>query len=167
MSGRFKSGFFLAVLVGGVLSVASCGGGSSSDDVSGYVGMWQYTSGTSNTQCPMLGVNDTEQLTGQKETFAKGIDAPLIDSEPNTNCTLKFMVAAGTATAIPGQTCMTTLTSNGQADPETISVTSAVFTVTGSTTGHLSLSANLTVNANGTTVSCTYTGSGDLMRISM
>jgi hypothetical protein len=149
------------------LATVGCGGGDDGGgDPAAFVGMWQYTSGTNNFQCPMLNTNDTSQLQGTKETFAKGVDAPLIYSDASTNCTVKFNISGTTATAPGGQSCMTNLmTANGNF-PTTITVTSAVFTVNG-TTGHFSSSANFVVNANGTSINCSSTGSGDLMRISM
>lgn len=165
MTRLLSKGVALSVLA---LSLAAtgCGGGDDGGDATAFVGMWQYTSGTINFQCPMTGDNSTNQLQGEKETFAKGVDSPLISSDPNTNCTLKFNLSGMTATAAPGQVCMTSVTTAQGTFPTTITLTSAVFTVNG-TTAHYSNSANLLLNINGTSINCSTTASGDLMRISM
>jgi hypothetical protein len=164
MASRLTRGFS-GVLLAAVLGVAGCG---SSDEggADAFVGMWQYTSGTNNTQCPMLNVNSTDQLQGQKEVFSRGVGTALINSDPSSNCILNFNISGNTATAPAGQTCMTTIATDQGSVPTTISLVSAVFMVTG-TTAHFSHSANFTLNANGSSIQCMETGSGDLLRISM
>jgi hypothetical protein len=164
MTSRFGK-VVLATALLATVGLVGCGGGS--DDATGsFVGLWQYTSGTENLQCAMIGVNNISQLQGQKETFARGVGVPLINSDPNSNCTLNFNVAGSTATAIGGQTCMTTIATDQGSVPTTLTVTSAVFTVTG-TTGHLSESVNFVINSGGQSINCSQTGSGDLLRLSM
>jgi len=147
-----------------MLALAGCG---SSDEggADSFIGQWQYTSGTSSTQCPMVGVNSITQLQGQKEVFARGVGSALINSDPNSNCILNFNVMGTTATAPAGQACQTTVNTDSGPIPTTITLVSAVFVVTG-TTARFSQSANFTLNVNGSSIQCMITGSGDLLRIS-
>jgi len=148
-----------------LLGLTGCGSGDEGGADS-FVGMWQYTSGTTNTLCPMLNVNNTDQLTGQKEVFSRGVGTALINSDPSSNCILNFNINGNTATAPAGQTCMTNVATDQGNIPTTINLVSAVFSVNG-TTAHFSRSANFTLNVNGTSIQCMETGSGDLLRISM
>jgi hypothetical protein len=123
--------------------------------------MWQFTSGTSNTQCPMIGVNQTDQLTGQKIPIAKGIDTALVYSDSETNCTWKMTVNGSVASVTSGQTCM--FTDTGIVFTQTY--TAGTFTVTG-ITGVFSGSSTATGNINGSIVNCNITGNGGLSKIS-
>jgi hypothetical protein len=142
-------------------SLAGCGGGDDAGGGTGaFIGMWQYTSGTSNTSCPMIGVNETSQLAGEKVPIAKGIDSPLVYSETNTNCSWKMNVSGNVATIISGQSC--TFMDNGVSFTGTYSA--GTFTITG-TTGQFSGTANAMANVNGSIVNCSITGNGGLSKI--
>jgi hypothetical protein len=142
--------------------LAGCGGGDDAGGGTGaFIGMWQYTSGTTNTQCPMINVNNTDQLAGQKVPIAKGIDSPLVYSESDTNCTWKMTVSGSVASISPGQSCM--FTDNGITFTGTY--TAGTFTITG-TTGLFSGTLSAMANVNGSIVNCTSTGSGGLSKIS-
>jgi hypothetical protein len=165
MMSRLNQGASVLALVA-TLGLVGCSGGDDEGGAGAFVGMWQYTAGTDNTQCPMVGVNSTTQLQGSKETFSRGVGAALINSDPNSNCILNFNIMGTVATAIPGQSCMTSVATDSGPIPTTINVVSAVFAVTGATARY-SNSANFSLNINGSQVNCSITSSGDLVRISM
>jgi hypothetical protein len=164
MTSRMIRGFSGALLLV-VLGVAGCSSGDEGG-ADAFVGMWQYTSGTQNTQCPMINVNTLDQLAGQKEVFSRGVGSALVNSDPGSSCILNFNISGNTATANAGQTCMTNVATDQGSIPTTITLVSAVFSVNG-TTAHYSHSANFVLNVGGQSIQCSETGSGDLLRISM
>lgn len=142
-----------------VLGTMLAGCGEEEEDLSKFIGEWQYTSGTSNTQCPMLpAANDTQQLTNQKFRIAKGIDAPLVISEDE--CTWKLSVSGATVSIDSGQTCMFT---DADGIVYNVSYSTATLTVTGST-GTFSGSGTIMANVNGAILNCSTTATGGVKR---
>jgi hypothetical protein len=139
-----------------VLGVAGCGGGEDGASVDNFVGTWNYTSGTSTTNCG--GQSQTDMLTGGT-TFSKGISSALVSSADG--CTLQLDVNGSTASAKSGQECNQT----SQGATVTLKLTAYTFTVNGIVADE-SASATLTGNGPGGTVNCTYTSTGKLMKIS-
>lgn len=140
------------------LTLAGCG--AEEDDLAQFIGEWQYTSGTENTQCQSINYNDLSQLTGQKVRISKGVDVPLVYSETDTNCVWKLSVNGNVASVNSGQTCMFTedgITFTGM-------YTAGTLTVTG-TTATFSGSATASAIVQGLSVNCSITGTGGLTKV--
>ncbi len=156
MSDR-RLGFRIGVAVVLAGGLAACGGGG--EDVTQFIGTWMYTSGTETISCP-----GREPVTGiltGNVTLAKGIESPLVAT--GKSCTIKLDVAGNTATARPGQTCPLTLnTVTG-----TTAVTNYMFSVNG-ITGTEGTGATIAAMAatGGPSVTCQYTGTGTLKKVS-
>lgn len=142
-------------------AAAPMGCGGDEDTTAGFLGEWQFSSGTFNTQCPSIGVNSIDQLTGDKFRIGRGVDAPLVYSEPDTNCSWKMTANGNVATVMSGQSC--TFTEDGITF--TAMYTAGTFTTTG-TTALYSGSMSATANVNGSVINCMMTGSGGLSKIS-
>lgn len=142
------------------------GGGSTVVDLSGFVGGWQYVAGTQNLTCASLQINETAQLTGDKFTIAKGVDAPLVWSEPESKCIWKYSSSGQVMTLLPTQMCMDKLADEdlGLVDV-TVTPIASTMTVTG-TTATVAFSANYALNVSGTIVNCSLTASGNVTKIS-
>jgi hypothetical protein len=142
----------------GLTGVVGCGG---DEDTTGpFLGEWQFTSGTVNTQCPMIGFNQTDQLAGDKWRISKGIDSPLAFSDPDTNCVWKLTVNGMVANVMSGQSC--TFTTSGSS--VTAMYTAGTITVSG-TTAQFSGTLTSMSNVQGSIVNCTTTGSGGLSKV--
>jgi len=139
--------------------------GRPEDGIGRFTGQWQYRSGTENTQCPTVGVNNTAQLQGTKLTFARGNASGLTGSDTVRYCLFTFDVQDNTATARANQLCPTILTSDSVQIPTLLALISAVFAVSGDT-AHFSYSITYSLNVQGSSIPCALTGSGDLLRIS-
>ncbi len=142
---------------------AGTGCGGDEDTTGAFVGEWQFTSGTVNLQCPTIPYNDTTQLTGDKLRIAKGVDAPLIYSETDTNCVWKMNASANTATIMPSQSCMFRDSTGANV---TAMFTAGTFTVTGNTAMYSGSQSATVVFQNGSTANCTSSASGGLSKVS-
>lgn len=151
---------------GTVGTMGGSGGGSTVADLSAFVGGWQYVAGTQNLVCTSIGVNETEQLTGDKYTIAKGVDAPLVWSEPDSKCIWKYNSNGQVMTLLPTQMCMDKFSDEtlGTVDV-TVTPIASTMTVTGST-ATVAFSANYALNIAGSIVNCSVTASGNVMKIS-
>jgi hypothetical protein len=145
-----------ALAIGGLVG---CGGDE--DATVPFLGEWQFTSGTSNTKCPTLAIDENDQLVGDKFRISKGIDAPLVYSESGTNCTWKMTPNGSVANVTSGQSCTFT---NANGITFMVTYTAGTISVTG-TTAQYSGSQSATANFQGATHNCTSTGSGGLSKI--
>jgi len=145
---------------------SATGGTSGAADLSGFVGGWQYVAGTFNLSCPSVDLNETGQLTGDKFTIAKGVDAPLVLSESDSKCVWKYSSTGTVMTLLPNQMCMDKFVDEdlGTVDM-TITPVAATMTVTG-TTATIAFSANYAMNIGGSIVNCSATSSGNGSKIS-
>lgn len=150
----------------GGAGMAATGGTTGAADLSGFIGGWQYVAGTSNLNCATIDVNETSQLTGDKYTIAKGVDAPLVYSETDSKCVWKYSSAGSVMTLLPNQTCMDKLNDQdlGLIDV-TITPIASTVTVTG-TTATVAFSANYALNIRGSIVNCSMSASGNVSKIS-
>jgi hypothetical protein len=137
-------------------SLAGCGGGDDSGGVDGFVGTWNYSSGTSTTNCG--GQSETDMLTGGV-TLSKGVSSPLVSL--SDGCNLLLDVTGSTATARPGQEC--SMTKNGV--NATAKFTAYSFTINGIVADE-SGSGTLMASGAGGSVNCTVTSSGKLTKVS-
>lgn len=151
---------------GGAGVPAASGGTTGAADLSGFVGGWQYVAGTQNLNCASLQVNETSQLTGDKYTIAKGVDAPLVYSETDSKCVWKYSNAGTVLTLLPNQSCMDKLNDEdlGVVDV-TITPIASTMTVTG-TAATVAFSANYAMTIGGALVNCSMTASGNVTKIS-
>ncbi len=149
-----------------VAATGGAGGTTGTTDLSGFVGGWQYVAGTSNLNCAAIGVNETTQLTGDKYTIARGVDAPLVYSEPDSKCVWKYSSAGSVMTLLGNQRCMDKFV-----DPDlgvidvTITPIASTIAVTG-TTATVAFSANYAMNIDGSIVNCSMSASGNVSKIS-
>jgi hypothetical protein len=139
---------------------AGPGCGGDEDTTAGFLGEWQFTSGTVNTQCPAAGVNQTDQLAGDKWRISKGVDSPLAYSDASTNCVWKMNINGNVANVMSGQSCMFT----DQGTTITAQYTAGTITVTG-TTAQFSGTLSSMANFGGQVINCTSTGSGGLSKV--
>jgi hypothetical protein len=118
----------LALLV--ALAAAGCGGDSKEkpEDVSKFIGNWQVSSGAMMVMCQGIQIPEVK-LEGRMVTVAAGTDAPL-EVVPVQGCTLKFKAKGGEATALPDQSCMTTIVVFGTEIPAKLTADSATLTLT-------------------------------------
>jgi hypothetical protein len=138
---------------------AAVTGGCGGDDgggVDSFVGTWNYTSGTSTTDCN--GMPATMQLSGST-TISKGIASPLVVVDGT--CNLLLDVTGTTASARPGQQCSET----DQGVNTTLKFKAYAFTVNGIVADE-SGSADVSATGPGGSINCTYTSTGKLMKIS-
>jgi hypothetical protein len=142
---------------------AGTGCGGDEDTTAAFIGEWQFTSGTVNTQCPTIPYSDTTQLTGDKFRIGKGVDAPLTYSETDTNCVWKMNASGNTASIMPSQSCMFRDSTGSNV---TAMFTAGTFTVTGNTAMYSGSQNATVVLPNGATANCTSTGSGGLSKVS-
>lgn len=128
------------------------------DHVAAFVGQWQWTSGTTMITCAGTPLTPS-QLTG---TFnvSRGTDAPLVVSMM-PGCDLRFVNADTAATARPGQTCAVTV---AEGFPATLRYSSGTMILSGQAST-ISATGDFAINANGQTVTCTFTQSGTAMKL--
>ena len=162
MTSRLGKGVSAAALLA-ALGVAGCGGGSSDDNTSLFVGSWQYSSGTETVTCqgqPPV----TNQLSGTV-TVSKGVASPLVIVGPS--CTLKITPNGTSATLDPGQTCPPTsgVTNDGTPYTETDTYQSGSFTVNG-ITGTVAESGTALLVGGGQSITCSFTENGTLNKVS-
>ena len=159
MKGLGKRGVLVLWAALGAAAMAGCG--AEEDSTGMFVGEWLFTSGTENTQCPTLSINDTDQLSGVKLRIGKGVDSPLVYSETQRSCVWKMTPNGSVATISSGQSCGP-FTEEGAM--VTAMYTAGTFTVTG-TTATYSGTRTAMVNIQNMVVNCTSTGSGGLMKV--
>jgi hypothetical protein len=139
--------------------LASCG--SSSSDSAGtdkYVGTWKFTSGTITVTCPDPIGTITVAESGNV-IVNKGSTSDLIVT--TDQCSLKFDVTNGTATAVAGQSCTMVDTDGTEVD----SYNNAVITSPDGVTAHFSANITAAITASGLSVTCTGTESSDLIKL--
>jgi hypothetical protein len=143
-----------------VLGAVGAGCGGDEDTTATFLGEWQFTSGTTNTKCPAIGVDQNDQLTGDKYRISKGIDSPLVYSEVGTSCNWKMTVNGNVANVMTGQSC----TDTRDGVTYMAMYTAGTLTVSG-TTAQYSGSLTATANVNGSVINCMSTGSGGMMKV--
>jgi hypothetical protein len=143
-------------LVFALCSAAAGCGGDEGGATDGFVGTWNYTSGTSTSDC--TGQPTTMMLTGST-TISKGISSPLVVVDDG--CTLLLDVTGTTASARPSQQCSET----SQGVNTTLKFKAYSFTVNGIVADE-SGSADVAVTGPGGAINCTYTSTGKLMKVS-
>lgn len=115
------------------LAAVLAGCGDDADPSAAFVGSWMYTSGMGNITCaplPAMSLPWSGTL-----TFAKGADGTLEVTKAigDQMCVIKLNVAGGTATAVPGQSCMVGATVMGTTVTATLRVDTFSFTLAGDT----------------------------------
>jgi hypothetical protein len=153
MNGRAMVGILASVAA---LAAASCG--SDGDGTDDFVGTWNYTSGTSTTNCGP-GTSSTEMVTGST-TLMRGIASALVSVDDG--CTIALDVTGNTASARPGQQC--SVTEDGT--NVTIRFDSYTFTINGIVADESGSATLMGTGPGGVIVNCTYTMSAKLMKVS-
>jgi len=154
--------FFLAqvvplVLVVGALCLTctplACGGSSSSDVATPFVGDWTFDTGMVNATCTGGLPNGMFPLAGLTGTITR-VNNTQIMLTANASCVINFNVSGTTATAASGQTCTLNTPTLG---PQQIDITSWTLTMSGAT---------LATSIMGTAVGglCNAAGTGTLSK---
>ena len=139
------------LLVFTTLALAACGG-SSTDQTTGFLGTWTFSSGKLTPNCIAITASPFD-LTGLSVVFAKVDDSTISLTAGTAGCTVEFGVAGDNATVKPNQTC--TLALGGAFGNQKITVTSWTLARSGD---------RIDTNVSSQVPLCTVSGSGVLVR---
>ncbi|MBS2029764.1 MAG: hypothetical protein JST54_17825 [Deltaproteobacteria bacterium] len=129
--------------VNAVLAVVAFGAVGCGNELGAFEGTWSYTDSTTVVSCP--GYAPLTSIGKGNDTIVEGTDSDIVLTS-NDGCNLKFNVANGVATIVPGQSCAS---SQQDQNGNTINLTASFTTFT------ISLGADsrtLTEQATGTYV---------------
>lgn len=113
------------MLVSALACLGACGGGSSGGGgVAKIKGTWQPTSYMSTITCP--GFNPNVQNTGSNVIWSMGTISDVVQTDTTTSCVILADVTGYTASARPGQSC---LTHDALGDTINVTLTSYTFSL--------------------------------------
>lgn len=157
MANGRRGSFLVIALVG--LATAMLGCGDNGDNLTQFVGTWQYTQSAATLSCP--GQSDLTGTLGSKKNWGEGVSSDLVDLgtsaiDPSTFCDYSFDVNDKIASIKAGQTC--TLTD----------ATGAPFMEVPSSWQFKLLSATTAEETLMTVIdsTCSFTGSATLKKVS-
>jgi hypothetical protein len=135
------------------LALTACGGGGSSDQTTGFVGAWTFSSGSLAATCTGIPSPSPFDLTGLGVTFAKVDDTTISLTAGTAGCIVDFGVSGDMATVKPNQKC--TLALGKSFGNQTVAVTTWTLTRTGD---------RIDTAVMGAVLFCTASGTGVLVR---